>query len=97
MYNRKRPELRAGVTSPTLSQSRRVEELMPRIRAVCPTVRKRRCCLSSCGAIVFFFMELPTGFWRHHFDPFTRTDSCFLMLPIFFIFHQESAVFQMLE
>src|SRR5437667_4925671 len=91
VYSRKRPELRAGVTSPTLSQSRRVEGLMPRIRAVCPTVRKRRCCLSSCRAIVFFFMELSSGFWRHRLDPFTRPDSCALMLPILWIFQQVRA------
>jgi hypothetical protein len=63
---------------------------MPRMRAVCPTVRKRRCGLSSCRAIFFFFMEL-FGFWRYRFDPFTGPDRCALMLPIFWIFQQAPA------
>jgi hypothetical protein len=34
--------LRAGVTKPTLSHNRKVEELIPRMRAVWPTVRKAK-------------------------------------------------------
>ena len=92
MYSRNRPELRAGLTSPTLSQRRRVEGLMPRIRAVCPTVRKRSSCLWSCRAVEFFSMEFPSGFWRHRRDPLTRPVLIRLMVPIFWISQQASAL-----